>query len=77
MQPSVSALRDILADLVDEPLPTGVDLARDDVDGWDSLTHLQLVLALEEKFKVRLRTEHIADAATLGALARLIEGAQC
>ncbi|MFZ3340466.1 MAG: acyl carrier protein [Terriglobales bacterium] len=43
------------------------------IENWDSVQHLNLVLALEEKFSVQLSPEEIEQMKTLGDTARLIE----
>ena len=43
------------------------------VESWDSVQHLNLVLALEEKFGVQLSPEEIEQMKTLGATAALID----
>ena len=47
-----------------------------DVDGWDSLMHLNLVIALEKQFKVRFSTAEIAqmkeEGQNIGTLVQLI-----
>jgi acyl carrier protein len=32
-----------------------------EVDGWDSLMHLNVIIALEKRFKVRFSTAEISD----------------
>jgi acyl carrier protein len=49
------------------------DSSPDTVESWDSVQHLNLVLALEEKFGVQLSPEEIEQMKTLGATAALIE----
>ncbi len=44
-----------------------------DVDGWDSLSHVYLIMVLEDEFGVRLPPERVVDLADVGALAALIE----
>ena len=39
-----------------------------DVDGWDSLTHVQIMVALERAFGVRFRTGEMASLANVGEL---------
>jgi acyl carrier protein len=43
------------------------------VESWDSVQHLNLVLALEEKFSLQLSPEEIEQMKTLGDTAKLIE----
>ena len=39
-----------------------------DVDGWDSLTHVQIMVAVERAFGVRFRTGDMASLANVGEL---------
>jgi acyl carrier protein len=39
-----------------------------DVPGWDSLAHVQIVVAVENDFNIRLRTGEIAAIQTVGEL---------
>ncbi len=41
----------------------------DNVDEWDSLGHLQVVLAVEKRFGVRFRTDELPHPASVAALA--------
>jgi acyl carrier protein len=43
------------------------------IENWDSVQHLNLVLALEEKFGLQLSPEEIDRMKTLGDTAQLIE----
>ncbi|HVM94515.1 MAG TPA: acyl carrier protein [Terriglobales bacterium] len=49
------------------------DSSPDSVEPWDSVQHLNLVLAIEEKFGVQLDPEEIEQMKTLGATAKLID----
>lgn len=48
----------------------------EDVDGWDSLMHLNVVIALEKRFGVRFSTAEIAvmkeDGQNIGSLVAMI-----
>jgi acyl carrier protein len=48
-------------------------LSAKDVDGWDSLTHIRLILTVERAFKVKFSTSEIGKMATVGDLATLIK----
>jgi acyl carrier protein len=43
------------------------------LEAWDSIQHLNLVLALEEKFGLQLSPEEIEQMKNIGETARLIE----
>ena len=46
---------------------------RKDVDGWDSLTHIRLILTVEKAFKVKFSTSEIGKMQTVGDLVTLIK----
>jgi acyl carrier protein len=46
------------------------------IDNWDSIQHLNLVLAIEEKFGVQLDPEDIEQMKNIGAVATLVEKLQ-
>jgi len=46
------------------------------IESWDSVQHLNLVLALEEKFGVQFEPEDIEQMKNIGAVAALVEKLQ-
>ncbi len=46
------------------------------IENWDSMQHLNLVLAVEEKFGVQLEPEDIEQMKNIGAVAALVEKLQ-
>jgi acyl carrier protein len=46
------------------------------IENWDSIQHLNLVLAIEEKFGVQLDPEDIEQMKNIGAVAALVEKLQ-
>lgn len=48
------------------------DTTADEVDEWDSLTHIQLVSALEKKFNIRFALAELQTLKNVGEMADLI-----
>ena len=44
----------------------------DDVENWDSLSHVSLVSELESTFQVRFEIEEIMEMENVGAMAQLV-----
>lgn len=49
------------------------DLSAKDVDGWDSLTHIRLILTIEKVFKIKFSTAEIGKLESVGDLVALIK----
>jgi acyl carrier protein len=49
------------------------ELSAKDVDGWDSLTHIRLMLTVEKYFKIKLSAPEIGKLANVGDLVALIK----
>ncbi len=53
-------LAEIFQDVFDEdPIEVTPELSAKDVDGWDSLTHIRLILTIEKAFKIKFSTSEI------------------
>lgn len=52
------------------------DSSPETIENWDSIQHLNLVLAIEEKFGVQLEPEDIEKMKTIGAVAALVDKLQ-
>ncbi len=67
-------LTDIFHDLFDDDSITVTpELTAKDVEGWDSLAHIRLIITIEKAFKVKFSTSEIAKLEKVGDLAALIE----
>jgi len=71
-------LRDRLQDLFrdvfdDDEIVLADELTADDVDGWDSLAHVNLMIAVEMEFGVRFATTEIASMQDVGSLVTLLQ----
>jgi acyl carrier protein len=49
------------------------DLSAKDVEGWDSLSHINMIVAVEKTFKVRFTTREVSSLKKVGDLIDLIK----
>jgi len=74
--PSKEAILDDLNQIFRDVLSDDVALLRTtvakDVDGWDSLTHISLMLAVEESFGIKFTLGETERAKNVGDLVDLI-----
>ncbi len=67
-------VRDIIADALDQPdLQINAETTAEDVDGWDSFNHINIVVATEAGFGIKFHTAEIEEVRTVGELVDLIE----
>jgi len=57
----------------DETLQIRPEMTADDVDGWDSLSHVNLITAIEARFQVKFVQKELLTLKNIGDLHRLIE----
>ena len=50
----------------------GDDLAMKDIDAWDSLVHMQLVLSLEQNFDIQLTFDEIVAMQSVREIKRVL-----
>jgi acyl carrier protein len=69
----LSKLTGIFRDVFDdETLVARPEMTAHEVDRWDSLSHMDMILLVEEAFGIRFRTREITDLMNVGDLVRLI-----
>lgn len=69
-----SRLAEVFHDVFDDDsIQLTPQLTAKDVDGWDSLTHIRLMLTVEKAFKIRLSTSEIGKLENVGDLVALIK----
>jgi acyl carrier protein len=56
----------------DDSIAVTPALTADEVAGWDSLRHVELILAVQKAFKVRFSAADIANLKNVGELATLV-----
>ena len=71
----MSKLTGVFQRVFDDPtLHLSRVMTADDVEGWDSLSHINLIVAIERDFKIRFTTREIAGLKNVGELMDLIAG---
>jgi acyl carrier protein len=70
-------LTGVLHDVLDDDtLVLTPDLTAAEVDGWDSLTHIRLMLSVEKAFAIRFAAAEVGKLKNVGELVSLI-AAKC
>ncbi len=74
-EPQIYArLTKIFQDVIDDDsIIVNHDLSAKDVDGWDSLANIRLILTVEKAFKIKFSTSEIGKLEKVGDLVALIK----
>ena len=68
-------LRDIFREVFDdESIEIRNEMTAKDVEEWDSLNHINLIVAVERNFKVRFTTKEVTNVANVGEFITLLKG---
>lgn len=66
-------LQEIFQDVLDnEDIELTPETTADDIEEWDSLAHVQLVVAIEKKFNVKFSSKEIMSWANVGEIVECI-----
>lgn len=57
----------------DDSLQLRPEMTAGDVENWDSLTHIDLITAVEREFRVKLTTSEVMSLKNVGDLMSLIQ----
>ena len=65
----LSEVQNIMRDVLDEEsIVLNETTTANDVDGWDSLTHIQLIVAIEKHFKIKFTSKEILSWKNVGEM---------
>jgi acyl carrier protein len=69
----IPALHEIMVDVFDnDELQVDESTTAEDVEEWDSLSHIRLIVAVERKFGVKFKNSEIESLKNVGDLAKLV-----
>jgi acyl carrier protein len=67
------SLNEIFRELFDDDsISLTARTVAEDVPGWDSFNHLNIIAAVQERFQIRTNTREVEDLANVGDIVRLI-----
>ena len=62
-------INDVFKDVLDnDDIILAYETTANDVEDWDSLNHIQLVVAVEKKFKIRFTSQEIQSWKNVGEM---------
>ena len=65
---------EIFKDVLDnDDIQLSAATTADDIEEWDSLTHIQLIVAIEKHFKMRFKASEITSYKNVGEMCRGIQ----
>ena len=66
-------INDILIDVLKvQKENTSEDLTMDDVNNWDSLTHMNLIVAIEDEFGIEMSGDDIAEMISFNSIKKTV-----
>ena len=66
-------LEDIFKEVFDEDITLNRETTADDIDNWNSLNHIRLIVTIELAFKVKFNAQEIDSLQNVGEFVDLLE----
>jgi acyl carrier protein len=57
----------------DDDIVLRPEMTADDIEGWDSFNHVSVIVAVETRFGIKMKTSEIEKLANVGELVAAIE----
>lgn len=69
----LAKVQEIFQDVLDnEDIELSYETTADDIDEWDSLSHIQLIVAIEKAFKLKFTSKELMSWDTVGDMIECI-----
>lgn len=65
-------LEEVFADVFDEDIKLTAETTAEDVEDWDSLTHITLISAVEAEFGIRFKMKEVSSMKNVGEMVAII-----
>ena len=70
----LSEIQDIMRDVFDlDDLVVTTNTSAEDVEEWDSLSHVRLIVAIERKFKFKFKNSELDSLKNVGDLVNVVK----
>jgi acyl carrier protein len=72
----LDSIRGAMNDVFDVDLDEGAvnpDTTANDIEEWDSLSHIRLIVAIERKFKIKFKNSEIESLKRVGDFVALVQ----
>ena len=66
-------LNKIFSDIFDEDIELNEKTTAKDIDGWDSLEHINIIRAVERHFKMKFKMGEISTMKNVGEMVAIIK----
>jgi acyl carrier protein len=71
---TIEQLTELFRELFDDnAIQLRPDTTADDIEGWDSFTHLNMIIAVEAHFGIKIHPKEVESLTNVGDLVKLIE----
>ena len=72
---TLEAIRETMIDVfdIDEDLEIGPGTSAEDIEEWDSLSHIRLIVALERHFGIKFKNAEVEGLKNVGDLVAVID----
>jgi acyl carrier protein len=66
-------LNDIFRDVIgDDSIVLAPETTAEDIEGWDSVTHISLLVSIETQYRIKIRTDEMETLRNVGEMVNLI-----